>query len=263
MLDPIIAGLIGTLISAIASVSIAIIQARFSKSQSTDKPNGFVLPEGVKFVPANRSRKTIFWVVAFTLAGGFAGYFIGSIFSQPARSITAPDKRELIEKIAFDYSDSPEQHGWVILDQPPPIFRHISSGFVGNALEITSYDGRAMDFDVGPAARFGTLIEFAVKLEEKAIVYAYVEVQSKNKSTSRDVWFAFLPGTKQPERIYEGQEWTVYVTPEQLGGEWLLLRIDLKETVMNTIGAEGWSLGQLMKFRLRGNLSVACISIYE
>jgi len=171
--------------------------------------------------------------------------------------------RQLIEKMSFDYADSPENHGWIILDYPLPTFNHISSGFVGETLEIKSYDGRAMDYQVSTAARFGTLIEYVVKLEEKTIIYAYVDVQSKNKSTSKGIWFAFLPGTEQPKRIYEGQEWTVYVTPEQLGGGWLLLRVDLKETVKDTVGTEGWSLGQLLKLRLRGNLCVAHISIYE
>ncbi|WP_410964009.1 hypothetical protein, partial [Salmonella sp. SAL4448] len=83
-----------------------------------------------------------------------------------------PHNRELIQKISFDYLNSPEEHGWAILDNPPPAFKHISSGFVGDALEITSFDRQALDFSVSPATRFGTMIEFVVKLEEKAVVYA-------------------------------------------------------------------------------------------
>jgi hypothetical protein len=188
-----------------------------------------------------------------------------SLLSSTPTSSAIPRNRQLIEKMSFDYSDSPEDHGWIILDQPQPTFNHISSGFVGEALEIKSYEGRAMDFPIGAASSFGTMIEYAVKLEGKAVVYTYVKVQSKDGSTSRKVWFAFVPGTKKPEQVYAPpeEEWTVYVRPEQLGGGWILFRIDLKETVMDTVGTEGWSLEQLQKFRLRGNLSVAQISIYE
>jgi hypothetical protein len=187
------------------------------------------------------------------------------LFPTPT-SFVIPRDRLLIEKLSFDYSDSPEDHGWIILDQPQPTYNHISSGFVGNALEIKSYEGRALDFPIGAASSFGTMIEYVAKFEGNAAVYTYVKVQSKDGSTSRKVWFAFVPGTKKPEQVYappEEEEWTVYVKPEQLGGGWLSFRIDLEKIVTDTVGTEGWRLEQLLKFRLRGNLGVASISIYE
>jgi hypothetical protein len=188
-----------------------------------------------------------------------------SLLSSTPTSSVIPRNRQLIEKMSFDYSDSPENHGWIILDQPQPTFNHISSGFVGEALEIKSYEGRAMDFPIGAASSFGTMVEYVVKLEGKAVVYTYVKVQSKDRAASKKVWFAFVPGTEKPKLVNypPEEEWTIYVTPEQLGGGWLSFQIDLEEIVKDTVGTDGWSLGQLQGLRLRSNLCVAHISIYK
>lgn len=176
---------------------------------------------------------------------------------------TPPVDKRLLEKISFDYWGCPDAHGWDILDQPQPVCKHISQGFVGEALEISSYEDKAMDYQVSLATGFGTMIEYVIKPDRKTTVYAKIKALSGNNSASKDIWLAFVSGAEQPKRIYDGEEWTVYVVPEQLGGGWLKYQVDLKDVAQKTINTDGWNLEKILAFRLRGNLSIASITIHE
>jgi len=210
----------------------------------------------------------VWWVpiiaALITVAGLIIMETIKKVPSPQPPTSTPLQKRQPLEKISFDYWDSPDMHGWEILDQPPLMYKHITDGFVGESLEISSYEGHAIDYRVNsPAAGFGNIIEYVIKPDHKTMVYTKIKVLSENNTTTKDIWLAFVPGAEKPKRIYDGDEWTVYITPQQLGGGWLLYQVDLKEVAKETIETDGWNLEKIIAFRLRGNLSIASITIYK
>jgi hypothetical protein len=179
-----------------------------------------------------------------------------------------PGRRgRLLEKIDFGYPDPPTQHGWRISenqeDESQPVFRHFDDGFVGKAVEIHSTVRYAMDCDVKPIAELGSLVEFIAKMEGGAYVFARFTIQSRDGSSSRTVWLHFCVGKDQPYPLNRNSEWGFPLMPNRLDGEWLQFQVDLNKAVEQTYGQDGWRFGQLKGFRLRGNLSLAHISVFE
>jgi len=185
---------------------------------------------------------------------------------------TSTPKRpgQLLEKIEFDYSDHPAEHGWRVVecrDETLVVPTHFDDGFVGKAIEVRSTVSYAMDYNVKPAAVFGSIVEFVVDLEDtESAIYACFSLQSSDGSTSKPghAYFNVQVGKGQPIP-HSSNEWILPVepAPPHLGGRWVRLPIDLDEAVKQTFGRSGWKLGQLIGFRLRGNLSLARISVFK
>jgi hypothetical protein len=71
-------------------------------------------------------------------------------------------------------------------------------------------------------------------------------------------------GTSKPEpHPTMKNEWIIYVTPTKLEENWQLFRIDLIDEFKRTFGTEGKSFEGLIGFRVRGNLDLAYISVFE
>jgi hypothetical protein len=172
----------------------------------------------------------------------------------------------LLYKTNFDYPDSPLQHGWQIsesTDNGQPIFKHISDGFVGGSLEIVSKERYAMDYFIHVSV-YATLIEFMAKYTLDSTIYACVSVQSRNNSKTKDVWLAFLTGSRPPLPFGDGtNEWIVYLTPIRYEGNWPVFEVNVENAVADTFGKEGWVYKNLNGFRIRGNITIANISIFQ
>jgi len=82
MNDPMVAGIIGSLITALASISAAIIKGYFSRPQPPVKDQIIVVsrdtPREANLNRIYRQWKTVFWIAIFTILGGFVGFMIGS-----------------------------------------------------------------------------------------------------------------------------------------------------------------------------------------
>ncbi len=194
-----------------------------------------------------------------------AGTLVETPSLEPA---TSKEYGSLLEKIEFDYQDPPTKHSWRIVDCPDKTrvsLRFFDDGFVGRALEIEATVRYAMDCTVSPSVELGSVVEFVTKLETGgSVVYARLSVQSSDSSRSKAVWFNFPVGKGQPWPHGDGSsEWSFPVTPTHLGGNWLQFRVDLNEAVRQTYGKDGWRFEKLRGFRLRGNLSLAYISVFE
>ena len=186
-------------------------------------------------------------------------------------SVQEAANRRLVHKIKLDYTDSPLNHGWQIVeqyDESEPNLRCVMDGFRGRIWEVRRKNRYAMDFKLNPTIGHGSYIEFIVKLEEEAAqIFAQIIVQSKDFSQSEKIWLAFTIGTAKPRLKFAldskfDWEWIVYVTPKRLEGNWQLFQIDLMDVVTRLVGDEGWQFtGQITTFRLRGNLSIDYISI--
>ncbi len=201
-------------------------------------------------------------------------FWIGTLFPasnpQSPSALTKDVKLELFQKIEFDYQDSPIEHGWTIVgaDETEVIVVHISDQFVGNAVSINSPVNYGMDFEVTTAAKqFGKVIEFVADLENDSRIYAFVGLKQDNGTTTTG-WLKFKAGDGQPQpsaiatNIGEG-EWSVPIKPLLYrGGDWLLFQVDLEDAVKRTFGRDGWSFQQLIKFRVRGDLSLDYLSVF-
>lgn len=208
------------------------------------------------------------WVVLLVaiFAIGF-GYLLGrnaNIFS------LSTIKRNSLQKIDFNYTDTPVNHKWSIgeCNDPTQIsFKSISDGYVGKALEIFSPVRYRLDYNVEQLASFGSRIEFEAKLDSKSYLLTRIRVQGKETSQSRDLWLTFCAGNEPPKRIDDGRTWyefMVPVIPKKIGNGWARFDIDLREKVQITGGVEaGWKFSSLQQIRLRGNMSIARIEIYE
>jgi|SRR6185436_20468552 len=171
-----------------------------------------------------------------------------------------------LQRIEFDYADSPANHGWKVEGDKDgsPTFKRILDGHVGSALQIRSTTKMKTELVVDPAATLGTIVEFMVKLETEYRMYTLVRVQSKDAGKSKDLWLSYRVGTEPPKRLdVTWWEYQVPVTPAIQDGNWLSIRIDLVEAVRRTAGVDGWKFGQLKIIRFRGNLSLAHIAIMD
>jgi hypothetical protein len=172
-----------------------------------------------------------------------------------------------IEKIDFDYQDSPTKHGWTLLeseaDETQLVIEHISDQFVENAISISSPVKYAMEFEVGSAAaQLGKVVEFAANLDKNAAFFVYVSLERDDGSTTNG-WLKLTIGKGQPAPV-DQDEWRLFIQPVSTkGGDWLLYRVDLQDAVMETFGNDGWKFQQLEKFRIRGDLSLDYIHIFE
>ena len=172
-----------------------------------------------------------------------------------------------IQKIDFDYEDSPTKHGWEMLAREATEeeiqIEHTYDQLVGNGITITSAIRYGMEFKVGPeAAQRGTAIELVANLTEDASFFAYISLVQEDGSTSKG-WLK-LKSIKGPPQQVDNDEWQLSIEPvSSKGADWSLYQVHLPSAVMQTFGKNGWKFQQLEKFRIRGNLSLGYIYIYE
>jgi len=119
-----------------------------------------------------------------------------------------------------------------------------------------------LDFNIVPAAdKLGTFVELAIKPQNDTIFYLHIILQSKYHSVSKDMWLKIV--TYGESQVVSDHEQIIVVSPSKIQGDWLELQIDLKKTIIETFGQEGWEFRQLEDFRVRGNTSLAYIKIYK
>jgi hypothetical protein len=171
-----------------------------------------------------------------------------------------------IWQIDFDYKGSLIENGWNLHDNPSkvqPIIEYIDDGFRGKVVKITATTIYALDYEVSRTAKAGRLVEFVVKYENtNSRVCALVKLRSQDNSNSRLGWLDF-PISIGPPSPYGDGEWVLPITPIVLDGNWLLLSVNLDEAVQRTFGKSGWKYESLERFRVRGNLLLARISVFE
>jgi hypothetical protein len=192
------------------------------------------------------------------LAGaGMAG--VGKGKPDPDIGEGAPVKeRSLLQRIDFDYQDSPKNHGWQIEGDPS------FSILPGGVLDMPLNQRYSMNYDVKPFACAGTSMEFVARYEaDNAAVYARVVIQRQNGSEHKGVWIKFKIGSQLAQPSQDGsQEWVWYMQPTTDSSGWAKFKVDLPDVIEQTFG-EGWTYRELKKFRLRGGLKIKHIAVYS
>jgi hypothetical protein len=184
--------------------------------------------------------------------------------------ITPTLQKNILETIQFDYIDSPLNHGWGFIEgDSQPTFESVNDATVGKALKITTTDSNfyAIDYELKPLTKeLGNFLEVVANYpDDKSSWYAYVEMT--NNGGTLYGWLKFKVGKEKtlPSQKTTGeQEWLVYIYPKSsLDQNWVKMQIDLRKTVQETFGKDGWSFQKLIKFRIRGNLWIDSIEISE
>lgn len=232
----------------------------------------FIANISTQYAPTDETGRLIANIVGIILFALGLGWLI---LNRKKPNNGLPKSKELaeIEKIKFDYKDSPQKHGWKLeVDESSPTSRQPSfiserDGFVGNFIRIDTEVRYYLDYDIKPTAQVGNQLEFIAKYSHKdSCVYCRLFVQSRNNSISKPVWLKFLIGGDNSEPIpyLDGQEeWEVFVKPNELDGEWLQFTINLRDAVAQTFGQQGWKFQRLEKLRVRGPIAISKISILK
>jgi hypothetical protein len=190
------------------------------------------------------------------------------------RRLVKPARREhfggtLLQRIAFNYSDSPFVHGWQIrgsYDGRQPNFRPIRYRLSGKAIRIESAFKCPIYCELKPAAESGSLIEFVAKYQTpRSIIYARLSVQAQSGCEPKQVWLTFPDKEGAPKPHPRSSiEWEYPVRATRLWGNWKRFRIDLNKAVSQTFGqSDGCVFRGLKGFQLRDSMSLAYISVFE
>lgn len=190
----------------------------------------------------------------------------------PAPEATPTPQSMILETIQFEYADPPTNHGWSLVegDSQKIAFEEINDPAVGNAMKISSPADNiyALDYVLSPqSSEFGNFLEFTANYyDAQSSFYAYVSM-TNNSGDMQSGWIKFKIGKDQAlpsEKTVGEQEWLLYVTPEAfLDSNWVKMRVDLTKAVQETFGKDGWTFKKLLRFRIRGNLWMDHITIYE
>jgi len=175
----------------------------------------------------------------------------------------------LIQRIDFDYfpGELPTEKDWQLVQGSLPRFT-LADYYGGKAIkiqEVPSSQKYALDHDVSPDTRErGRTIEFVAEYKPGRVVYARIDAQSKDRSTSPDSWIQIKIGRREPKKHDKLEnEWIIWTMPTELKGNWQLFQINLITEFERTFGTEGKSFEGLTGFRLRGNLELAYIAVFE
>ena len=103
---------------------------------------------------------TIVTAVLGLIGVSITAYFgyLGIIASRGTEATPTTVAKKVLQRIDFDYPDSPENHGWQILDPVPITFTTKTDGYQGTYLLIESNDYYGMDTYVDRDALNGTYV---------------------------------------------------------------------------------------------------------
>ncbi|MBI5294252.1 MAG: hypothetical protein HY869_02170 [Chloroflexi bacterium] len=266
--------LLGVCIPVFGNIIIELIRNN-SSQQKTAIPK-IELPPSVSLSRSSPRDKTKNWLITgmVALIFGAIGYFIGTVlFGQnTATSVPPSQEKRVLETIQFDYTDSPLNHGWTLVegDHEKVFFEGINDDTVGKAIKITTSDDNiyAIDYNLTfQTSEFGNFLEVVARyLDDKSSFYAYVRMINNNGDTLSG-WLKLKVGKERilPSQKTTGeQEWLVYIYPQSfLDQNWVKMGVDLRKIVQETFGKDGWSFQKIIKFRIRGNLWMDSIEISE
>lgn len=161
-------------------------------------------------------------------------------------------------------STRPEQDGWRIGGEQEggnrPHFYLIEDGLYGNALRILPKGRYYMDRQINKAEYPVASVVFVVERTEVGVPYVHVMLRSQDGSATKRAWLEIRQGNFQPQPFEDGTiEWKVFVEAENQAGRWVGFRVNLRDAVAQTFGKEGWKYDGLIAFRLRGQMTIACI----
>lgn len=192
--------------------------------------------------------------------------------SKPSSStpqVASQDVEGSMGTIGFEYLPaSPLQKGWKKAYTPEAQATFTTDHDIADSLQMETQGGFAMDHVVPPHAVLASRLRFTAKYTDTTMIFAYVDVSTKNGEQRNVVWLKIYYG--EPRAIRTPGDWhnpqaslpeqTIYFPAQTLSLGRLMFDIDLREIVRQSIGDQGWVYKGIRKIRLRGDLSISPIA---
>ena len=260
--------IIGSVITTVGNILVSMIQSR---KEHTDQAPGILVPQNYVL---RRPKKHSFWLVVFIIVSIVVSITL-SVVLVYMLGLNSPEQTSnllTLETIQFDYPDSPLQHDWKLVEGNTELiaFTQIVDPKVGNALRITSPEENfyGLDLELNPRVKeFGDYLEVVSRYDdESASIYTYIGM-TRIDGAYQTGWLKYKLGEGGPlpsQKTTGENEWVLYLTPESFSNtNWVKLQVDLDQAVHDTYGTDDWSFDKLLKFRIRGNITIDNITIYE
>jgi hypothetical protein len=165
---------------------------------------------------------------------------------------------------AFIYSGEPLGDRWVSPpSKPRPLFLPLPDAPVAGSVEIKGSWEQYVDYYLEPDLTLGNRIRYAARFPGQAAVYAYVNIAKTDDGSKHDLWLQHVIGAEDEPIEGSGGERKIYVSGRRLGRGWMSFDVPLA-TEANLIFPEpSYIYRRVMKFRLRGSLSISPISVFR
>lgn len=140
----------------------------------------------------------------------------------------------------------------------------LQDGEYGKVLSIKPISIYNMDTQIPDSYKYAKYYEFIMKPGKTYKFYASVIISSQNGSASKEVWLGFKEGRDKPAPLDDGTyEWLIELTPDSSEFGWKIFFIDLPDSVKQTYGKTGWKYEAISAIRIRGELEIAQINLFE
>lgn len=183
---------------------------------------------------------------------------------QLSTSTPLPDQ----QRIEFNYDDDPSQHGWKIQRTDLLTLSITPDPQFGKFLQISSQDKSLayLEHPFSADADAATILEIMAKTDNTTSIYVRAEVVAPNVQDPPEIWLKLTP--RKVDTAEQGKEVKLgerefFLVPENLNDGWQLIRVDLKARVQEGWQSEGYQLSKIKYLRLRGNLSLASITVFK
>ena len=200
--------------------------------------------------------------------GFILGFLLGLHLARAKSSKLDMPSPELIDTIAFKYSDDPTAHGWRITQDDPKAIQSCgvklqSDSEVGQYVQIEAEKGVRFEYLLQPSAFAADRFELQYKPHRSSAFY--VRCHACGKGSEDHYWIQYQMGRDKPQPFgaSKGREWTVYKQPSVLNGNWLILQCDVVGDFNATFGRDGLEFDHFGLFRARGHLNISAIKVYS
>ncbi len=174
-----------------------------------------------------------------------------------------------LQQITFNYEDDLRQHGWKIQRadlltlsiKPDPQFIKFLK------IESQNKSLAYLEHPIIGDAKSGTILEIVAKTDGTTSIYVRALRVDQGGQNPTEIWLKLTPRkadtAEQGREVQPGKEWEFFFVPENLNDGWQLLHVDVKKLVQDRWNSEGYQLRELKYLWLRGNLSLASITVLK
>jgi hypothetical protein len=171
-------------------------------------------------------------------------------------------------EIRFDYLPaSPLNNGWTVAygDFTTARWSSPSDAPVPGSISIDMDPGCAIETLLEPNATLSNRVKYSAKYSTATMLYMLVGLSSRDGSQTPQKWIRVDVGGGGPYRSSPGydNEYKLPVEGTLQPNGWRKFDISLPDAVAKTWGTLGWTFRSLQKIRLRGNVAITPIELYQ
>jgi hypothetical protein len=163
---------------------------------------------------------------------------------------------------------SPLDNGWRWAEQDESgtvTFQVPSDAPVAGSLGIISSGVYGIDFPLQQTLFLTDSMQFSAKyIGRYAAFYVRVEIGFKDSTKDEEIWIAHQVGDGQP--VTDGnnsKNWIVFLPGVPISNSWRSFKASVSDEVREIFQGRGGFLKRLITLRLRGNLSISPIELYQ